>query len=148
MTARTDEIFEKIVKSFCAIYHNFGLLVYSLYSKNGTPAELLKETENRIYSKAVEEFFEFLKLQPNIEHYGTAGLQQSFEAFTELVDIRTISMASVIMKCVKEYQIPLNPSKLLEKTIRSVMNEHYKKQKFFPTRKAPAAVQEMQLDSD
>ena len=40
------------------------------------------------------------------------------------------------MKFIKEYQIPLDPSKLLEKAIRSIMNEIYKKQKFYPKRKA------------
>ena len=75
----------------------------------------------------MEEFFEFLKLQPNIENFDKAGLQQSFEAFTELVDVRAIYLTSVIMKFVEEHQIPLDPSKLLEKAIRSVMNEHYRK---------------------
>ena len=148
MTARKDDIFEKIVKTICDIYHDCGQEVYNLYSNNGThvrdPAKdqaLLKQTEfpleDKIYSKSLDKFREFLALQPNIEKFDMTELQKSVEAFTDLVDARAIYQTSVIMKFIKEYQIPLDPSKLLEKAIRSVMNEHYRKQKFYPKRKAP-----------
>ena len=148
MTARKDDIFEKIVKTICDIYHDCGQEVYNLYSNNGTHVHdptkdqaLRKETalslENKIYSKALKDFCDFLKLQPNIESFDSTELQKSVEAFTDFVDGRAIYQTSVIMKFIKEYQIPLDPSKLLEKAIRSVMNEHYRKQKFYPKRKAP-----------
>ena len=157
MTVRKDEIFENIVKTICVIYHDCGKEAYNLYSNNGThvcaPAKkeaLLKETEfsveDKIYSKALDKFQEFLALQPNIEKFDMTELQKSVEAFTDLVDARAIYQTSVIMKFIKEYQIPLDPSKLLEKAIRSVMNEHYRKQKFYPKRKAPAKVKPKKWD--
>ena len=38
MTVKKDEIFENIVKTICAIYHECGQEAYNLYSNNGTHA--------------------------------------------------------------------------------------------------------------
>ena len=98
-----------------------------------------KWVRRKIWSKTQEEVCVFMNLQRFVETFDTAELEQILKALIDakLVDGSTIYQTSIIMKFIKEYQIPLDPSKLLEKAIRSVMNEHYRKQKFYPKRKAP-----------
>ena len=148
VSARKDEIFDGIVDIAVNLHNLYGEEVYKCYSRDGlhpgppppnteTPfSQADYDLEDKFYTKSLELFCDFLHRQPYGESVNTKQAHKCIDAFTTLVDGSMIYQSFIIMKICRDCKVPGDKSKQLKKAIQYVINELYKKQKFFPKRKS------------
>ena len=155
-SAKKDEIFDKIVEIALKLHDSHGDRVYELYSRNGTHpghqaenddslAEEGCQLEEKIYDASMEEFCRFLRLQPYVENISCEGVEKCMEAVASLVDGDLVYRCGVVARMCDKYGVPREKGKHLRRAVGHVLNELYKKQKFYPKRKSlPKAQQQQQ----
>mgnify|MGYP006241741569 CR=1 FL=1 len=133
LIARKYKIFDKIVETILGAYNKyFANPIFQTVSAD--------DLGSKLRSYVLREAATFLRAQPNYIKMSRNGQKSYLQQFSNIVDSSAVYQTANVMKIIKDYQIPMDPVKLLEKAISSIMMVHFKNQKFFSIRPIPKII--------